>query len=183
MIPRVWHLPLLLVLGLTSASCLDSCFEEDQSTQGPRVKQVRPKTTLKANTTAVNKQGSKQRKYAYSPVGKRDPFRSYLADLEEAGQVQRGATRAKSDLEKYTLDQLRLTGIITGIAVPIAMVEDPKGEGHKVKIGTRLGHNGGRITAILRDRVIITETFRDAAGRKRKVRQEISMPKENLIFQ
>ncbi len=120
-------------------------------------------------------------RYSYNPIGKRDPFKSYLELEEENRQVMdKGNERRKSPLEKYTFDQLRLTAIISGTSRPLAMVEDPTNQGWTVHVGTRIGNNGGKVSAITRNGIIITEEYRDAAGRKRKNKVTLSMPVEEL---
>ncbi|RYZ33289.1 MAG: hypothetical protein EOO71_42345 [Myxococcaceae bacterium] len=92
--------------------------------------------------------------YTYSPVGKRDPFRS---PLEELGPVARDAPEraCNEPLCVFDLDQLKLVAVVTGDASPLAMVEDPLGRGHIVRRNTRVGRQGGKVTQILRDSVTV----------------------------
>ena len=53
----------------------------------------------------------------YSPVGRRDPFQSFVPDLKRAQD-----SFVKNPLQRYELSQLKLIGIITNISVPKAMV-------------------------------------------------------------
>jgi type IV pilus assembly protein PilP len=95
--------------------------------------------------------------YAYSPVGKRDPFRS---PVDEIGPITPGpVTSCNEPLCAFDLDQLKLVAVVTGDANPIAMVEDPVGRGHIVRRNTRVGRQGGKVTQILRDSVTVTEVF------------------------
>ncbi len=153
-----------------------------------------PKTTTSAAPAApavpvvestpeekVEPPAHKEPRYSYNPIGKRDPFKSYLAAEEENRQVmEKGSERHKTPLEKYTFDQLRLTAIISGTSRPLAMVEDPSNQGWTVHVGTRIGSNGGKVSAIMRSGIVITEEYRDAAGRKRKNKVTLSMPVEEL---
>ncbi|MDC0709776.1 pilus assembly protein PilP [Stigmatella sp. ncwal1] len=94
--------------------------------------------------------------YTYNPVGKRDPFRSPLEELDRTQQnVQ--VTACNEPLCAWDLDQLKLVAVVTGDANPIAMVEDPAGRGHIVRRNARMGRQGGRVTQILRDSVTVTE--------------------------
>lgn len=106
--------------------------------------------------------------YAYSPIGKRDPFRSFFEEFQ-AGAENPDLT----ELQTFEVDQLRLTGIVTGRATPYAMVEDPNGKGHTLTRGTLIGKNWGRVATINPDCVIIKEEYRDYTGRK--VTNSISM--------
>ncbi|MBI5508416.1 MAG: pilus assembly protein PilP [Deltaproteobacteria bacterium] len=116
--------------------------------------------------------------WAYSPIGKRDPFHSYLADLDE--QVNSEREHKIEETEKYELDQYRLTGLVTGTAQPNAMVEDPTGRGHVLHIGTRLGKNGGRVTRIADDAIVVTEEFRAPTGERVRLPITIKLPKPDL---
>lgn len=100
--------------------------------------------------------------YMYTPVGKRDPFRSFYKDLQSthvALNVKLGP------LQMFEIDQLKLVGVVSGIAQPRAMVEDPAGKGYVVQIGTMIGKNFGRVVRITADGLIIAEDYRDPNGR------------------
>jgi type IV pilus assembly protein PilP len=114
--------------------------------------------------------------FTYSPVGKRDPFRSYLADLAEQS-LEHSPQRKREETEEYELDQYRLTGIITGTAQPKAMVEDPGGRGHVLHIGSRMGKNGGRIARISSGGIVVVEETRDPTGKKVRLPITIKLPK------
>jgi len=68
----------------------------------------------------------------------RDPFRSYakLFIEESAGQVE---SQVEVMLEKYSIEQLKLIGIITRVHPERAMLVDPNGVGHVVKRGQFVG--------------------------------------------
>jgi type IV pilus assembly protein PilP len=168
-----------LLLGL--GGCFDFGGDDEESgapaERAPISKNARPAKDGEAKAGA----GDTRQTYTYNAIGKRDPFRSYIDEEDESKQVLE-KKRPKQPLENFTLDQLRLTGIITGIAMPMAMVEDPSGRGHMVKVGERVGPNSGRVSAILRDKLVITEECRDAAGRKRFNKLELTLPQEILTF-
>jgi type IV pilus assembly protein PilP len=68
----------------------------------------------------------------------RDPFRSYapMFVAEARGKVK---SQREVLLDQYSVDELKLIGIVTGIAVPKAMLVDPTGKGHVVQRGQFLG--------------------------------------------
>jgi len=105
--------------------------------------------------------------YSYTPVGKRDPFKSIFEDLTPAEPVK------ITELQRFQIDQLKIAAIITGRATPYAMVEDPTGKGHTLTRGTLIGKNYGRVAAINPDCVVVKEEYRDYTGRK--VTNEFSM--------
>lgn len=97
--------------------------------------------------------------YSYNPVGRRDPFRSPIQDMvRENPQTGPQMTACNEPLCQWDIDQLKLVAVVTGDANPMAMVEDPMGRGHVVRRNTRMGRQGGKVTQILRDEVIVTET-------------------------
>lgn len=95
--------------------------------------------------------------YVYNPIGKRDPFRSPDLDLARASSVSNAA--CNDPLCKFDLDQLTLVAVVSGDTDPVAMVQDPQGRGYIVHRNTRIGRQGGKVTQILRDSVIVTEYF------------------------
>lgn len=113
--------------------------------------------------------------FNYSPVGKRDPFHSYLADMAEQG-LSKPQSRKLEETEQYEMDQYRLTGVITGISQPKAMVEDPTGRGHVLRIGARLGKNGGRVVRVSTTGIVILEETRDPTGKRVRLPVTLKLP-------
>ena len=114
--------------------------------------------------------------FTYNPVGKRDPFRSFLADLES--QRESESQRPLAATEQFEIDQYRLTALVTGTSQPKAMVEDPAGVGHTLRVGSRLGKNGGRVTRISANGVMVTEEFVNAVGKRVRVPITLKLPDE-----
>ncbi len=101
--------------------------------------------------------------YIYNPIGKRDPFRSPDLDLARASSVSNAA--CNEPLCKFDLDQLTLVAVVSGDSNPVAMVQDPQGRGYILHRNTRIGRQGGKVTQILRDSVIVTEYFTAPDGK------------------
>lgn len=99
--------------------------------------------------------------FLYSPIGKRDPFRSPLDDLI----AELAHTPKTCPLCRWEVDQLKLVAVITGTGSPVAMVEDPNGLGHMLRQGTSIGKTGGKVTSIQRDQVVVTEISHDPFGK------------------
>lgn len=102
--------------------------------------------------------------FSYSPVGRRDPFRSYLSQVKERRDAQSSDHRHE-DTENFEVHQYRLTGLITGTSRPKAMLDDPNGDAHVVHIGSRMGKNGGRVTNIGPRGLTVQEDTVDASGK------------------
>jgi len=116
---------------------------------------------------------------AYSSVGKRDPFKSFLGDLRATtGAV---VTRCNTPLGRFELDQLRLVAVITGLADPLAMVEAPTGVGYAVRKGACIGKNGGVVATIRTGEVVVTEWAMRADGTREKTETALRLPKEQSL--
>lgn len=103
-----------------------------------------------------------EEEYIFSPVGKRDPFRPYLDRMVPESVM--APDPLCGPLCNWELEQLRLAAVVSGMASPLAMVEDPQGNGHNVRRGTSIGKRNGKVTEILRDRIIVTEYRRLGTG-------------------
>ena len=97
--------------------------------------------------------------YVYSPIGKRDPFQNVFGNKENDSVRVEG--RRPTPLQKWSLDQLRLSMTVTGTSSPMAMLEDPENRGWPVRLGDFVGKNWGKVTAIQRDQIVVTETITD----------------------
>jgi len=117
--------------------------------------------------------------WAYSSVGKRDPFRSFLAELEMQGGAL--ATRCATPLGKFELEQLKLRAVIVGLEDPVAMVEAPNGTGYTVRRGACIGKNGGIVAAVRSGEVVVTEWAIRADGTKEKTQTVLRLPKEAAL--
>jgi type IV pilus assembly protein PilP len=102
--------------------------------------------------------------YSYSPMGKRDPFRSPVEDLQQRSES--GTAACSEPLCQWELDQLKLVAVVTGDANPIAMVEDPQTRGYIIRRGSKVGKQGGQVTQILRDSLTVTEYFQSPDGKR-----------------
>jgi type IV pilus assembly protein PilP len=87
----------------------------------------------------------------------------------------RGASRGTplTPLQKYEISQLKLVAIISTPEGNIAMVEDATGKGYFLKKGAWIGKNDGKVTKILKDKVIIEEVYQDIFGQTKT--NEISL--------
>ncbi len=160
------------------ALAVGGCAQEEAPASAPA-----PKPAAAAKAPAVASAPGEEAKpaeppFSYSPIGKRDPFHSYLADLQEA---ERNDRRKLEDTERYEIDQYRLTGLVTGTAQPKAMVEDPTGRGHTLHVGSRLGRNGGRVTRITDRDITVTEEIRSPTGDRVLVPLRIKLPRPELL--
>ena len=102
---------------------------------------------------------STKEQWFYNPAGKRDPFASFMA--------RQSATQVSADappLQRWDTDKFGLTGVIWNVEVPRALLVDPEGIGHVVRLGTYVGRNWGKVTAISEDGIVVTEEYRTLDG-------------------
>ncbi len=103
--------------------------------------------------------------FQYNPIGKPDPFKPFI---ELTPVRERVRTTPLTPLQKYDLSQLKLVAIISTPEGNVALVEDSVGRGYFIKRGTEIGKNDGKVTKILKDRIIVEELYEDVFGNVKK---------------
>jgi len=103
---------------------------------------------------------------------RRDPFRPFTLDLRPETHVP------VTPLQRYELGQLTVVATVWDASPPRAMVEDSFGMGYIVTLGTPIGRNGGVVTAIELQRVLVEERVLDLYGREQINRLVMETPKE-----
>lgn len=117
--------------------------------------------------------------WSYSSVGKRDPFRSFLSELEKAqGSL---ATRCATPLGRFELEQLKLVAVVTGLEDPVAMVEAPSGVGYSVRRGACIGKNGGVVAAVRTGELVVSEWAVRADGTRDRTQTLLRLPKQAAL--
>ena len=101
---------------------------------------------------------SEEKPFVYDPSGKRDPFRQF----DFAPKTDNST--AKTELEKYSIGQLKVTAILDGFTEPMAMVENEAGRGFRIKKGVKIGTNNGEVIEVQKDRILVLETNVDFTG-------------------
>ena len=120
---------------------------------------VAPGAAAPGKRDPIDEAIARQEEYSYNPIGKRDPFRSFLNTTDG-----RKVAETSSPLQKYEIDQYQLVGIIWGVERSRALVQDPEGVGHVMEIGTYIGKNWGKVTQINSSEVVVTEEFQTMEG-------------------
>ena len=153
MSPRALRLALVLAVTALAAACGGSAPPPTPAQQAKAAVAKPPPAPEPAAPAAP---------YVYNPTGKRDPFRS--PEVEPAAQAAL-STACTEPLCRFDIDQLTLVAVVSGDANPLAMVQDPAGRGYFVRRNTRVGRQGGRVTQIMSDAVVITEYFTTPDGK------------------
>ena len=94
----------------------------------------------------------------YDPAGKRDPFKPFirLVDIPTAGP----APVVVPPIQRYSLDQFRISGIVWMSGKPQAMVVDPEGNTYFLGDGDRIGNKEGEILEVRNNGLLVQETVR-----------------------
>jgi len=124
---------------------------------------------LSADLMPLTEPQDEESQAAADAIGmKRDPFRSFIEVRDPtAVAVRKAPTRPLTPLERYSLDQLSLVGVVGGGSMQKALLEDDVGKGYVVGVGAAVGNQGGRIVSIQPDRIVIQETTTDPLGEER----------------
>jgi type IV pilus assembly protein PilP len=114
----------------------------------------------------------------YNPKGKNDPFLPLFQEKPAETSVERKKRKKRiprTPLEMIALNQLKLTAIIVRPAGNKAIMEEATGKGYVVMKGTPIGTNWGKVTEILKDRIIIEEEVEDLLGKVILEKKEVKL--------
>jgi len=100
--------------------------------------------------------------FIYTPRGRRDPFTPQV-DAEESAEtildngLRPDPNRRKEELERFSLDTLRMVGTLEQEEENWGLVKTSDGTIHRVAVGNYMGLNDGRITRINEDKIEVIE--------------------------
>ncbi len=163
---------ILLLMSLLVSLLLPAvgCGDGDDSAPTVVKKTKKEKVEEKEDPEAA-KRRAEELAYTYDAVGRRDPFKTYFDELVLVDNDAKNLT----ELQRVELDKLKLVGMVTGTATPMAMVEDQSGRGFTVKIGTLVGKRFGQVKSIRRGEVVVQEEFRDFTGKRIPVYKSLKL--------
>ncbi len=157
------HTKIRSVLALSLAglvlAALPACGDSEEDFAPVVKKDDKPAAEAVAE---VAEKPTEQNTYTYNAVDRRDPFKTYFDELN----IEQVDTGNLTELQRFELDKLKLIAVVVGTATPMAMVEDPTGRGHTVKIGTLVGKRFGQVKHIRRGEIVVQEEFRDFTGKR-----------------
>jgi type IV pilus assembly protein PilP len=175
------------VLWLLSGCLLltfSGCGGETPQTQPvpvlPKAKAVEAKTPMAPGEAQEGKTpnpASQESAYQYNPEGRRDPFQSVIVVTDRKKLIEN-----VPPLQRMDLGELKLIGIIWGGFGYNAILQASDGKGYPVRMGTRLGLNGGRVSKISSNSIVVEEQYTDIFGEKklREITMELHPQKERL---
>jgi type IV pilus assembly protein PilP len=141
--------------------------------------QPAPAAPAAAATAAAEPAKPQEPEWSYSSVGRRDPFRSFLAEFGKSGGGL--TTRCATPLGRFELEQMKLVAVITGLEDPVAMVEGPTGVGYSVRRGACIGKNGGVVAAVRSGELVVAEWAMRADGSRDRTQTVLRLPKEAAL--
>lgn len=162
---------LLIAAGLLGVGCGD-----DKPRRAPDQGEAKGPTAADGDAPKGDEDASPEPEYVYNPIGKRDPFRTFIATADEE------EIRSPTPLQRYELEQYELTGIVWGVDRPRALVEDPEGMGHVIELGTYVGKKWGKVTQITSNQLVVTEEYLtpDGALVVNPIEIKLQYPEEEL---
>jgi type IV pilus assembly protein PilP len=116
--------------------------------------------------------------YQYNTAGKSDPFKPFMETdpalkkkMEEEQKKKVTLKRPISPLQQSDIGHFRLVGIAGDQYRRTAIVEDGAAKKYyPLFVGTYIGLNGGRVAAILPDRVVVEEKA-EKQGKKAQIKR------------
>ena len=140
---------------------LVGCSEPQQAPTKPASQPVQKQPIVSAPTRTEIAKAEETRIpiYAYNPGGRRDPFAPII--IKES---KKGKEGDRPPLERYNINEFKLTGIIWGGFGYNAMLEGPDGKGYFVRVGTILGPNRGVVKKITQNTMVVEEKYKTYTG-------------------
>jgi type IV pilus assembly protein PilP len=143
-----------MLILIVFAACSDSGKKGTPVSAGPK-----PVTKVATQGTATAPQVQLPPEYVYSAAGKRDPFSSIIVKEVPGAKIS-----DRPPLERYSLGEFKLAGVVWGGFGYNAMLEGPDGKGYFVHVGTIIGPNKGVVKKITQHTMVVEEKFKTVTG-------------------
>lgn len=166
------------ILLIALSMILTGCFAEYQPRRGTKQK-MKSETDTKKIIDDLMKNDDSLDDYVYTSENRKDPFKSMFMEIQ--GEIETGPTLEEdrpqrltsgiiieqvSELQRFDIDELKLTAIIYGTSARRAVLVDPAQKSHIVREGQIVGRNFGRISSIKRNSIVVQEETYDMQRRK-----------------
>jgi Tfp pilus assembly protein PilP len=139
---------------------LVGCSEPQKApTPASQPVQKQPIVSAQTRTEVTKAEEMHATLYTYNPVGRRDPFAPII--IKES---KKGKAGDRPPLERYNINEFKLTGIIWGGFGYNAMLEGPDGKGYFVRVGTIVGPNRGVVKKITQNTMVVEEKYKTYTG-------------------
>ena len=146
---------LLIVLGLTG--CGGGCMDDLQTFVAETGKDMQGKIEPLPQVKVYEP-------FTYNAFDLPDPFKPRKLSTGGGGGMQPDLNRPKEPLEAYSLETLKMVGMLSKQGVIHAVIKTPDNTIYHVKKGNYAGQNFGVITQISDGEVGLREIVQDSAG-------------------
>jgi type IV pilus assembly protein PilP len=151
---------------------LGGCKQAPPPPPPSKVEKTEPPPPTEQPAEEMEDEKEKSPEYAYDPSGRREPFKTLI--LEEIPDVPDiiltpDPEVVKTPLQKFDVNQLKVTGIILGGLGEFARVAAPDGKSYTLNIGTLVGPHEGEVVTITDNAVIVKEIIRYESGKVEEV--------------
>jgi type IV pilus assembly protein PilP len=102
--------------------------------------------------------------FTYSAFDLPDPFKPRKLSMGGGGGLQPDLTRPKEPLEAFSLETLKMVGVLSRKGAVHAVIKTPDNAVYHVRKGNYVGQNFGLITQITDTEVTLREIVQDSAG-------------------
>jgi type IV pilus assembly protein PilP len=102
--------------------------------------------------------------FTYNAFDLPDPFKPRKLSTGGGGGMQPDLTRPKEPLEAFSLETLKMVGMLSKRGVVHAVIKTPDNAIYHVRKGNYVGQNFGLITQISDSEVSLREIVQDSAG-------------------
>ena len=170
-----------------AVTLLGGCISKDMSDLQTRVEEIkaRPGSGVKPLPPLTP-----PTRYLYEAeaLGLRSPFarpeEARTVEVEPTPEVDAEQMRLqteilahanKEELERFSIDSLRMVGVIEDQESLWGIVRDPENSVHRVRVGNYVGQNFGKITNISEVRIEIREIVKNAQGNWEERQTELAL--------
>jgi type IV pilus assembly protein PilP len=148
----------LAALLVVSVGCSES--QNTASSPAGTAKQATPAVASQmTQTTGEVVPAQSAAEYAYDPADRRDPFAPIVS--RESKLL---STSSLPPLERYSISEFKMSGILWGGFGYKAMLEGPDGKGYFVHVGSVVGLNRAVVKKITQDSLVLEEKFKNYMG-------------------
>jgi type IV pilus assembly protein PilP len=102
--------------------------------------------------------------FTYEAFDLPDPFKPRKLSMKGGGGLQPDLARPREPLEAYSLETLKMVGVLSRNGVTEAVILTPDKTIYHVRKGNYLGQNFGMITAITDHAITLREIVQDSGG-------------------
>ncbi|BAW81137.1 pilus assembly protein PilP [Candidatus Nitrosoglobus terrae] len=159
--PSIRVIGLLGILPVILSGCGDKPFADLEK----YIQQIKSRPQKPIKPLPISKP---YETFTYQASEFRDPFtpdgQSMVSTNPDQSTVTPDIKRHKEPLEEYTLDSLKMVGVLENKEEIWAIMRAPDGMLYRIKEGNYMGKNYGKVTAIHEELIELTELIADEKG-------------------